>query len=304
MDWLNYHHLLYFWVVAREGSVAAACQALNLAQPTISGQIRELEKSLKTALFQRSGRRLVLTEAGRTVFRYADEIFSLGRELQEAVRNRPTGRALQVVVGVADSLPKLMVHRLLEPVLRMPEDVQITCHDGEPDRLMAQLALHELDLILSDVPASPRRGFRTFDHLLGECGITIFGTRELADQYRDGFPGSLDGAPFLMPTSDTALRRSLEQWFDELQIRPRIRGEFGDSALVMAFGQFGDGLFAAPSAVAADVQRMYGVDALGENDELRARFYAVSIEKRLKHPAVVAISQGARTSLFRSDEPL
>lgn len=302
MDWLNYHHLLYFWVVAREGSVAAACEKLHLAQPTISGQIRSLENSLKTALFERSGRKLVLTETGRMVFGYADEIFSLGQELQEAVKNRPTGRPVQVVIGVTDSLPKLMVHRLLEPVLRMPEEVQITCFDGEPDRLMAQLALHELDLILSDVPPTPKRGFRTFNHLLGECGITVFGTPELARVYGPEFPRSLDGAPFLMPSNDAALRRSLEQWFDDLEIRPRLRGEFADNALIMAFGQFGDGLFAAPSAVTADVERMYGVVALGTNDEIPARFFAVSIEKRLKHPAVVAISHGARTSLFRSTD--
>lgn len=299
MEWLNYHHLLYFWVVAREGSVAQACKQLHLAQPTISGQIRALEKSLKAALFERSGRNLVLTETGRTVYRYADEIFSLGRELQDTLKSRPTGRAVRVVVGVADALPKLIVHRLLEPVLRLPEDVHVTCLDGEPDRLMAQLALHELDLVLSDVPANPRLGFRAFNHLLGECGVTFFGTEELARKYRKGFPESLNGAPFLMPSGNATLRRSLEQWFDKLGIRPRIRGEFADSALLKAFGQFGDGLFATHSAVEADVKRMYRVAVVGRDDSLRERFYAVSVEKRLKHPAIVAISEAARTTLFR-----
>lgn len=299
MEWLNYHHLLYFWVVAREGSVAKACKQLHLAQPTISGQIRALEKSLKTALFERSGRNLVLTETGRTVYRYADEIFSLGRELQDTLKSRPTGRAVQVAVGVADALPKLIVHRLLEPALRMPEDVQVICFDGEPDRLMAQLALHELDLVLCDSPANPRLGLRAFNHLLGECGVTFFGTEELARKYRKGFPKSLNGAPFLMPAGNAALRRSLDQWFDALGIRPRVRGEFSDSALLKAFGQFGDGLFAAPTAVELDVKRMYHVDVVGREDSLRERFYAISVEKRLKHPAVVAISDAARTTLFR-----
>lgn len=299
MEWLNYHHLLYFWVVAREGSVAKACKQLHLAQPTISGQIRSLEKSLKTALFERSGRNLVLTETGRTVYRYADEIFSIGRELQDAIKNRPTGRALQVVVGVADSLPKLIVHRLLEPALRMLDEVKVTCFDGEPDRLMAQLALHELDLVLSDSPANPRLGLRTFSHLLGECGVTFFGTQDLVQKYRKGFPESLNGAPFLMPAGNAALRRLLDQWFDTLGIRPRIRGEFADSALLKAFGQFGEGLFAVPSAVEADVKRMYSVAVVGREDSLRERFYAVSVEKRLKHPVVVAISEAARTKLFR-----
>ena len=299
MEWLNYHHLLYFWVVAREGSVAKACQQLHLAQPTISGQIRALEKSLKMALFERSGRNLVLTETGRTVYRYADEIFSLGRELQDTLKNRPTGRAVRVVVGVSDALPKLIVHRLLEPALRLPEEVHVTCLDGESDRLMAQLALHELDVVLSDSPANPRLGFRAFNHLLGECGVTFFGTEELARKYRKGFPESLNGAPFLMPSGNAALRRLLDQWFDTLGIRPRIRGEFADSALLKAFGHFGEGLFAAPSAVEADVKRMYRVAVVGRDDSLRERFYAVSVEKRLKHPVVMAISAAARTTLFR-----
>ena len=299
MEWLNYHHLLYFWVVAREGSVAAACRRLHLAQPTISGQIRSLEKSMKTALFERSGRNLVLTETGRLVYRYADEIFSLGRELQDALRNVPTGRAVPVAVGVADALPKLIVHRLLEPVLRLPEEVKVTCIDGDPDRLMAQLALHELDLVLSDVPANPRLGLRAFNHLLGECGVTFFGTDELAKKYRKGFPESLNGAPLLVPAEHAELRRSLDQWLEAMGIHPKIRGEFSDSALMNAFGQFGDGLFMAPTAVEEDVRRMYRVAVVGRENSLRSRFYAVSVEKRLKHPAVLAISEAAKTTLFR-----
>lgn len=298
MDWLNYHHLLYFWVVAREGSVSKACKQLRLAQPTISGQIRELEKSLKAPLFERSGRNLVLTPTGHTVFHYADEIFSLGRELQDTIRSRPTGKAVRFVVGVSDALPKLIVHRLLEPALRLPEDIHVICVDGEPDRLIAQLALHELDLVLSDVPANPRLGVRAFNHLLGECGVIICGAEELVKKYRKGFPESLSGAPFLLPYGNAALRRSLDQWFDGLGIRPKVRGEFADSALLKAFGKIGGGLFAVHSVVEPDVKRMYNVDVIGREESLRERFYAISIEKRLKHPAVVAISESARTKLF------
>ena len=291
MNWLNYHHLLYFWTAAREGSITKACKQLHLTQPTVSGQIRALERSLKTRLFERSGRSITLTETGRMVFRYADEIFSLGRELQDAVNSRPTGHALRLVVGVADALPKLIVHRLLEPAFHLGEEVRVTCIDGEPDRLLAQLALHDIDLVLSDFPANPRLGMKTFNHLLGDCGVTFFATDELARKYRRGFPGSLGGAPMLLPSGNTALRRSLDQWFDEEGIRPLVRAEFNDSALLKAFGGFGDGIFAAPTAVEEDVRRMYGVGIVGREESVRESFYAISVEKRLKHPAVVAISQ-------------
>jgi len=297
--WMNYHHLLYFWTAAREGSITKACRQLHLTQPTVSGQIRALEKSLKTKLFERSGRSVALTEAGRLVFRYADEIFSLGRELQDTLKGRPAGHALRLVVGVADALPKLLVLRLLEPAFQLGEEVRITCIDGEPDQLLAQLALHELDLVVSDFPANPRIGMKAFNHLLGDCGVTFFAKEEMARKYRRGFPQSLNGAPMLLPSGNTALRRSLEQWFDEEEIRPLVRAEFTDSALLKAFGAFGDGLFAAPTAVEEDVQRMYGVGIVGREESVRERFYAISIEKRLKHPAVVAISQVARRKLFR-----
>jgi LysR family transcriptional activator of nhaA len=299
MDWLNYHHLLYFWMAAREGGITQACRKLHLTQPTVSGQIRALEKSLQAKLFTRSGRSLVLTETGTIVYRYADEIFSLGRELQDALADRPTGRAVRFAVGVADSMPKVLVHRLLEPALHLGTDIRVTCIDGEPDRLLGQLVLHELDLVVTDYPASPRLGHKTFSHLLGDCGVSFLATEPLARQYRRGFPASLTGAPLLLPVAGTTLRRSLEQWFDEQGIRPRIRGEIADSALLKAFGANGNGIFAAPSAVEEDVARMYGVTVVGREESLRERFYAVSVEKRLKHPAVVAISQQARRQLFR-----
>jgi LysR family transcriptional regulator, transcriptional activator of nhaA len=297
MNWLNYHHLLYFWTAAREGSITKACQQLHLTQPTVSGQIRELEKSLKTRLFERSGRSIRLTEAGQMVYRYADEIFTLGRELQDAVAGRPVGLSMRVVVGVADTLPKLLVHRLLAPALQLGQEVRVTCIDGEPNRLLAQLALHELDIVVSDFPASPQLRMKAFNHLLGDCGVTFFGTQELVRQYRRGFPKSLDGAPMLLPGGNTALRRSLEQWFDDQGIRPLVRAEFTDSALLKAFGGFGDGVFAAPTAVEDEVQRMYGVSVVGREESVRERVYAISVEKRLKNPAVVAISQAAKRTL-------
>ena len=298
MNWLNYHHLLYFWTVAREGSVTRACRTLHLTQPTVSGQIRLLERSLKAKLFERSGRSLVLTDTGRLVYRYADEIFSLGRDLQDALHDRPRGQPLRFAVGVADTLPKVLVHRLLAPAFVRGEEIRITCIDGPPDRLVAELSLHELDLVISDYPTNPRLGLKAFNHLLGECGISFFAAPALANRHRRGFPQSLSGAPLLLPHGNTALRRSLEEWFDRHGIRPRIRGEFADSGLLKAFGGFGDGIFAAPTAVEADVKRMYGVRVVGREESIRERFYAISVEKRIKHPAVVAITQEARKKLF------
>lgn len=299
MDWINYHHLLYFWTAAREGGITKACRKLHLTQPTVSGQIMALEKALKAKLFDRSGRTLTLTDTGRMVYRYADEIFALGRELQDALHDRPSGRPLRFAVGVADALPKVFLHRLLAPALSIETDVRVTCIDGNPETLLAQLALHELDLVISDHPASPRLGLKAFNHLLGECGVTFFAVKDLARHHRRGFPGSLTGAPMLLPLGNTALRRSLEQWFDDREIRPRICGEFADSALLKSFGAQGDGIFAAPTAVEEDVRRMYGVSVVGREETLRERVYAISIEKRLKHPVVLAISQAAKRKLFR-----
>ena len=297
MSWLNYHHLLYFWTAAREGSITKACEVLHLTQPTVSGQIRELENSLKSRLFERSGRSIRLTEAGQIAYRYADEIFTLGRELQEALAGRPAGLSLRVVVGVADTLSKLLVQRLLAPALHLGQEVRVTCIDGDPDRLLVQLAAHEIDMVLSDFPANPRVGLKAFNHLLGDCGVTVFGANALARRYRAGFPRSLDGAPMLLPSGNTALRRSLEQWFDEIGVRPQVRAEFTDSALLKAFGSFGDGLFVAPTAVEDDIKRMYGVGVVGREESVRERVYAISIEKRLKNPTVVAISKAARRTL-------
>jgi len=265
----------------------------------VSGQIRLLEKAAKAKLFERSGRGLVLTDTGRLVYRYADEIFALGRDLQDAIHDRPRGQALRFAVGVADTLPKVLVHRLLAPAFEAGDDVRVTFIDGEPERLLTQLALHELDLVVSDFPTSPRLGMKAFTHVLGECGVTFFATADIARAHRKGFPASLKGAPMLLPVGTSALRRSLDQWFEEQEILPRVVGEFSDSALLKAFGAAGDGIFAAPTAVEADVIRMYDVRVVGREEAIVERFYAISVAKRLKHPAVMAISRAARTKLFR-----
>ena len=298
MEWLNYHHLLYFWVVACHGSVTRAAAELRLAQSTVSTQLRTLEEVLGEKLFARTGRRLVLTDVGRLVFRYADEIFGLGRELLETVKDRPTGQPMRLTVGIADAVPKLIAYRLLRPALAVAEPVRIICREDKPDRLLAELAIHELDLVLSDAPIGPTTKVRAFNHLLGECGVTFFAAPALARTCRRGFPRSLGGAPMLLPTDNTALRRSLDDWFESEDIRPRVASEFEDSALLMAFGQAGMGLFPAPSAIERQVRSQYGVVVVGRLDTVRERFYAISGERRLKHPAVVAISEAARQRVF------
>jgi LysR family transcriptional activator of nhaA len=298
MPQLNYHHLMYFWAVAREGTIARACQQLHLTQPTVSGQLRLLEKALGARLFARSGRNLVLTDTGRTVYRYADEIFGLGHELQDTLRGRPAGRPLRLVVGVAETLPKLIAYRLIEPALRLPEPVQVVCEQGKTEHLLAQLALHALDVVLTDAPIGPGTKVRAFNHLLGESGASFLATAPLAKRYRRAFPRSLDGAPFLMPAENTLLRRSLEQWFEGHGVRPQVRGEFADPALLKAFGQNGVGIFAVRTAVEAETMREHRVRLLGRAPSIRERFFAVSLERRLKHPAVVAMTEAARGQLF------
>ncbi len=299
MEWLNYHHLLYFWMVAREGSIAQASKVLLLAQPTITGQIRALENTLGQKLFTRSGRNLVPTDVGRLVYRYANEIFSLGRELSDVLKGRPAGRPVRLVVGISDGMPKLIAYRLLQPALTMPEPVQIVCHEDRPERLLAELATSGLDLILTDAPAGSLIRVRAFSHLLGGSGTSFFGTSSLAARYRKNFPASLNGAPFLLPLENAALRRSLEQWFEAKSIRPLVVGEFQDSALLKTFGQGGIGIFASPTVTEKEVRRQYGVSVVGRSESLIERFYAISVERKLKHPAVVAIAEAARDRLFR-----
>jgi LysR family transcriptional activator of nhaA len=298
MEWLNYHHLLYFWTVVHEGSVAKAADQLRLAQPTVSGQIRVLEEALGEKLFVRSGRTLVPTDVGRVVYRYADEIFSLGRELMDTLKDRPTGRPVRLVVGVADAVSKLIAYRLLEPALALKQAVHVVCREDKPERLLADLAVHGVDLVLSDSPVPPTVRVRAFSHLLGECGTTVFAAPKQAAALRRSFPASLGGAPFLMPADGTALRRALDAWLESLGLRVSVVGEFDDSALMKTFGQAGIGAFAAPSVIEREVQAQYGVRVVGRVEALRERFYAISVERRIKHPAVAAISEQARTKLF------
>ena len=298
MDWLNYHHLFYFWAVAREGTIAAACEQLHVAQPTISSQLRKLETALGQKLFERAGRNLVLTETGRIVYRYADEIFSIGRDLMDTLKGRPIGSPLRFQVGVADVVPKLMTHRLLAPALKLQESIRIICYEGKPTELLARLASHELDVVLSDSPASAETGVRAFNHLLGECTVSIFAPKAEASRYRRRFPESLDDAPMLLPTSNTMMRRALDHWFDAEGIRPRIVGEFEDSALLKVFGQQGAGLFPGPTVISREIQKQYGARTIGEAPAVHERFYAISMERRVKHPAVVAVSNAARVRVF------
>ncbi len=302
VDWLNYHHLHYFWVVAKEGGITPAAELLHLSQPTLSTQIQKLEQSLGVKLFDRSGRSLVLTDTGQMVFRYAEEIFGLGRELADAIRGRPTSDTLRLVVGVPDVLPKLLVYEILKPALCLKEKVRLICHEGKVPDLLSELALHRLDIVLSDSPLTPQMNVRAFNHLLGECDVTVFGTQAFADKYGEGFPGSLEGAPMLLPTQNTTLRRALEMWFEDTGILPMTVHEIADSALVKVFGQAGQGMIVVPTVVAREVGEQYALQPIGRIHAIKERFYAISVERRLQHPAVVAISAFAKQSLFTSTE--
>lgn len=298
MEWLNYHHLHYFWVVAREGGLLPAGKVLRVSHPTLSAQIHALEDNLGEKLFSKVGRRLVLTERGRVVYRYADEIFTLGREMVDSIKGRGDSHAMRLDVGIADVVPKLVVRRLLQPALTLAEPVHLVCHEDSFENLLADLALHSLDIVISDAPVPTGSSIRAFNHLLGETGVSFFGTRSLVRKYKRGFPKSLEGAPMLLPLENLTLRRSLNQWLDRHEVRPRVVAEFEDSALLEAFGADGLGIFAAPSVVEREVMAQYGVELLGRAAEVRERFYAVSVERRLKHPAVLAITESARDELF------
>lgn len=299
MDWLNYHHLLYFWTVAKEGTVARAADRLQLTQPTISSQLKRLEKRLGAKLFQRRGRNLVLTETGKVAFDYAEEIFGLGQELLDVLAGRRIDRPLRFTVGLPDALPKWVVYRILEPVTAMPEPVQMVCIEGKLDGLFAELTEHRLDLLISDAPLPPPLRVRAFNHLLGECMVTVFGTAALAKEFNRGFPRSLQGAPMLLPTPNTVLRRAVDQWFDSEGIRPKVVAEFEDSALLTTFGQKGLGMFVTPSVVEKEICEQFAVEIIGRLEAVKERFYVISLERRIKHPAVVEITREARQSLFR-----
>jgi len=298
MEWLNYHHLLYFWMVAKRGSIARACEELRLAQPTISGQLRALEESLGEKLFARQGRRLVLTEAGKVVYRYADEIFALGSELTDVLKGRPRNRPMRLIVGISDLIPKLIAYRILEPALAMRGGVQIECYEDTPEKLLLGLSAHEFDLVITDAPANSAVRVRVFNHLLGSSGVGLFASPPLANFYRKRFPDSLTGAPFLLPMKNSALRQIMDQWFEAHSIGPRILGEFQDTALLTAFGQSGAGIFAAPLAIQKEVQKRYHVAKVGDLGTRLTEYYAISAERRIKHPAATVVAEVARHKLF------
>jgi LysR family transcriptional activator of nhaA len=295
---LNMKHLRYFWSVATHGSVTRAAEALYLTPQTISGQLRQLEAQVGSTLFNREGRHLVLTETGRLVFSYADEMFRLGLELQDVLAGHTPGSALTVKVGIAMVVPKLIALRVTEPVLDLPDPVRLICHEAPLADLLADLAVHKLDMVLADSPVNPTFSIRAYNHVLGESGISFFAAPIQAKPLARGFPNSLDNAPMLMPSVGSSLRRNLETWFEHHAISPQVVAEFEDRALMKAFGERGAGVFTSPSAVEQEVVDKYGVKVIGRTEEITERFYAISAERRIKHPAVAAITEAARSELF------
>ena len=296
---INYKHLHYFWVVAKEGGIARASERLHLTPQTISGQLSVLEQNLGEALFNRVGRNLELTQTGRLTLSYADEIFSLGSELEQVVRNLPDDRPLLFKVGIADVVPKSIAYRLLAPALQLPEPVRIVCRENSIDSLLAELALHKIDLVIADGPVPPGINVRVYSHILGECGISFFAVHEQADRLINNFPQCLKVAPLLLPSDINVVQSRLWKWFDQHHINPNVVGEFDDSALMKAFGQAGVGVFVAPTPIAPEVEKQYSVKVIGQTDEVHEQFYAISVERKISHPAVVAITETAREWLVR-----
>jgi len=294
---LNYKQLHYFWRVAKAGSIARAAEQLRLAPQTISAQIGTLEDALETELFRRVGRRLELTAAGHLTLSYADEIFQIGKELEETVRNRPGGGDMLFRVGVADVVPKSIAYRLLAPALGGAGRVRLICREDKLERLFAELAIHKVDLVIADRPLPSELGVKGYSHSLGRTPIAFFAAADLAARYQKGFPQSLDRAPMLIPSDGAMMRGALSRWFAEHEIEPRIVGEFDDSALMKAFGMAGAGIFPAPAILADEIREQYAAQMIGRADSVAARFYAISVERKLTHPAVVAISEAAKTDV-------
>jgi LysR family transcriptional activator of nhaA len=301
---LNYKQLYYFWNVAKAGSITRAAERLHLTPQTISGQLGELEHALGSDLFRRAGRRLELTVAGNLALSHADEIFQIGNELEQSLRSGVGTAELLFRVGVADVVPKSIAYRLLAPAMTLAEPVRLICHEDKLERLFAELAIHKLDLVIADRPLPSELGVKGYNHALGGCAITLFAVPELATRYRTDFPHSLDGAPFLLPGDKAAMQVPLTRWFSEHQIQPHIIGKFDDSALMKAFGKAGAGIFPAPAILADEMLDQYGAQIVGCAREVEVRYYAISIERRLTHPAVMAVSQAAKQSLFAEGDPI
>ena len=294
---LNYRHLYYFWIVAKEGSVTRAAERLDVAVQTISAQLALLEQAIGKALLAPQGRRLVLTEAGRVALAYADQIFLLGEQMQEVLAETDVGNTMRLTVGLSDSLPKLIASRLLEAALRLPQRVKLVCHEDDFESLLGDLSVHKLDVVLTDRPIPSGTTLRAFSHLLGESDIALFGVPELAARYRQNFPASLHGAPLLLPTRNHAMRGRIDHWFEVVEVRPDVVGEFDDNALLNTFGRSGMGLFPAPSALATDVGEQFGSVAVGAM-QVKEQFYAISNERKIKHPAVDAILTEVHRKVF------
>ena len=286
---LNFRHLYYFWVVAKEGSVTRAAERLDVAVQTISAQLALLEQAIGKALLAPQGRRLGLTDAGRVAVTYADQIFLLGDQMQEALTRSERDPTMRLTVGISDALPKLISVRLLQAALRLPQRVKLVCYEDNYESLLGDLAVNKLDVVLTDRPVPSGTTLRVFSHLLGESEITLFGVPELAKKYRAKFPASLNGAPLLLPTRNNAVRGRIDHWFDTQGLRADVVGEFDDNALLNTFGRSGLGLFPAPSALALDVEHQFGAVPVGELSNVSQQFYAISNERKIKHPAVDAI---------------
>jgi LysR family transcriptional activator of nhaA len=298
MRHLNYNHLLYFWTVAREGSVVQAAEVLHLTPQTISGQLKLLEDTIGEPLFQRVGRGLVLTDTGRLVQQYADEIFSLGAELTQRIKSKQPGAPTAFNVGIVNSIPKLIAHRILEPVFRIKEQVRIVCLENDLEKLLGDLAIHRLDLVLSDRPIPAGLNVRAYNHELGASDVAFFARSGLAEVGRSEFPASLNQAPMLLPVKSTMLRRNLDDWFEHHGIIPQVVAEFDDSALLKVFGESGVGLFPAPTVIGSDIEAMYKAEKIGVLPGIKERFYAISPERKIRHPAVACITEVARGALF------
>jgi LysR family transcriptional regulator, transcriptional activator of nhaA len=295
---INYKHLHYFWTVAREGGITRASERLHLTPQTISGQLSLLEDHLGTPLFIRVGRNLELSETGRLVLSYADEIFSLGGELEEVIHQLPADRPQFFRVGVVDVLPKSIAHQVLMPALQMTDPIRLLCREASLDTLLAELTLHRLDLVLADRPIPANVSTRGFSHKLGECAVSFFATETLKQGLAGEFPSCLDGSPLLLPSSGNQMRSGIDRWLDKHRIHPRLIAEFDDSALMKAFGQEGVGIFIAPAAIEAEVERQYQVTAIGRVEEVKEHFYAISVERRVTHPVVSTLLEAAREALF------
>jgi LysR family transcriptional activator of nhaA len=298
VEWLNYHHLRYFWTVARKGGVRKAAEELHVSQPSISAQLRLLEESLGQMLFRRSGRNLVLTETGQLVLNYADEIFSAGRELMNAVKQRPGKHPVRVNIGLTDAFPKLIAFQILRAAFRSEAAVHMICREGEIGPLVSHLQAHRLDIVLADEPASSALKAKTFNHRLGRSGVTFCAVPSLAAKLRRNFPQSLDGAPALLPTQNMGMRAALETWFDSKAIRPRLVGEFEDSALMEVCSTGGRGFTAVHTVVDRAALKHFGLRVIARVDECGTDFYAITAERRVKHPAAVAITEHAYSSVF------